>query len=59
MLEFLKNYAFSADGINVTNAKPGEKHDVPDSISQILIDNKIAKKIPKVKAPKAPKAEKK
>ncbi len=55
MLEFLKNYAFSADGINVTNAKPGEQHEVPDSISQILIDNKIAKKIPKGKAPKAEK----
>ena len=55
MLEFLKNYAFSADGINVTNAKSGEQHEVPDSISQILIDNKIAKKIAKAKAPKSEK----
>lgn len=53
MLEFLKNYAFSNDGINVINAKPGEQHEVPESIFQILLDNKVAKKIAKAKPSKA------
>lgn len=42
LLTFLKNYAFSPDGISVTQAKVGEEHEVPDDIASAVVKANIA-----------------
>lgn len=53
LLKFQKNYAFSPDGISVSQAKVGEEHEVPDDIASAVVKANIAAPVkaePKAKA---------